>query len=179
MNKPTHVIGGVTAGIAVNQFIVPHITNSAITPESIVGIASVMAGAFIGSVLPDIDHKGSFIGRRLKPISFILHHTVGHRGMTHAPLVSVIFVTVLSFGVLHLTTGFVQTMLFYFLLGLFAGIASHLFLDALTKGGIPLLYPFSSKHYSIGRFKTGGIGEYVVSFALILCILAMMKGIIA
>lgn len=173
MNKTTHIIGGVTAGIAVNQYIVPKITATS-TPESFIGVASVMAGAFLGSVLPDIDHKNSFIGRRLKVISFALHHTVGHRGLTHSPLFIIALSTILSLFVLQLS-GFTKLISFLFVLGLFFGMLSHLIMDSLTKGGIPLLYPFSKKHYSIGKFKTGGIGEYIASFACILVIIMILQ----
>lgn len=173
MNKTTHIIAGVTAGVAVNKFVVPTLTNVA-SAEGFVGIGAVMAGAFIGSVLPDIDHPGSFIGRKVKPISIILNRTVGHRGMTHAPIFVLGLSALLGFLVMKLT-GFTQAISLFFVLGLFAGMVSHLLMDMLTKSGIPLLYPFSKKDFSIAPFKTGGIGEYIASLACILIIFFMMK----
>jgi inner membrane protein len=175
MNKPTHVMGGVTAGIAVNKFIVPTLTNVA-SIEGVVGVGAVMAGAFLGSVLPDIDHKGSFIGRRLKPISFILHHTIGHRGLTHTPIFVIGFSTLLAYLVMQLS-GFAQTVMLFFVLGLFGGMVSHLALDLLTESGIPLFYPFSKKDISLAPFRTGGIGEYIASLACMALIFLMLQDV--
>lgn len=174
MNKPTHVMGGLTAGVAVYEFVVPHLTTTELSTMKVVATASVLAGSFIGSVLPDIDKKNSFIGRRVKVLSFILEHTVGHRGPTHAPLFTLGLSALLGYGVLYGTEGWTQSVLLFFVLGLFAGLLSHLFLDMLTKGGIPVLYPLSSKHYSLLPFKTGGIGEYIVSFACIVLMVFML-----
>lgn len=173
MNKPTHVMGGITAGIAVNKFVVPTLTNVA-SIEGFVGLGAVMAGAFLGSVLPDIDHKGSFIGRRLKVISFIVHHTVGHRGLTHTLLFAIGLSTLLAYLVLQLS-GFSQAIMLFFVLGLFAGILSHLALDMLTKEGIPLFYPFIKADISIARFKTGGVGEYIASLGCMALIVLMLQ----
>ena len=61
----------------------------------------------------------------------------------------------------------------------FINYASHLFLDSLTKGGIPFLYPMGSK-YGLRLFTTGKIfdkliglfgifmiGVYIVSLIII------------
>lgn len=175
MNKPTHVIGGVVAGIAVDKFIVPTLTNVA-SVEGVVGIGAVMAGAFLGSVLPDIDHKGSFIGRRLKPISFILYHTIGHRGLTHTPIFVIGLSTLLAYLVMQLS-GFAQATMLFFVLGLFGGMLSHLALDLLTKGGVPLFYPFSKKDISLTPFKTGGMWEYIVALGCMALIVVMLQDI--
>lgn len=175
MNKPTHVVGGITAGIAVNKFIVPTIADVS-SVEGVVGLGAVMAGAFLGSILPDIDHKGSFIGRRLKVTSFIVNHTVGHRGLTHALIFTIGLTTLLLFLVMQLS-GFPQMIMLLFVLGLFGGMISHLLLDMMTKQGIPLLYPFTKKNYSIARFKTGGIGEYIAQGICVVIIVFMLKDI--
>jgi len=173
MNKPTHVLGGVTAGVCVAKYVIPSLTNVA-SIEGVIGIGAVMGGAFLGSVLLDIDHKGSFIGRRLKIISFILHHTIGHRGITHTPIFVCGFTVLLAYLTMGLS-GFSQAMTMFFVLGLFGGMVSHLLLDLLTRGGIPLLYPFTKKDYSIAPFKTGGIGEYIVSLGCIIITLLMLQ----
>ena len=197
MNKPTHVIGGITAGIAVNKFIVPTLTNVA-SVEGVLGVVAVMGGAFLGSVLPDIDHRGSFIGRRLRIIStpFAIagvatkqvkkvtnavagkkgsaDSIISHRGITHTLIFALGLCILLSYLVMQLS-GISQTIMLFFGLGLFGGILSHLALDMLTKGGIPLLYPFIKKDISLAGFKTGGIGEYVVSFGCMVLIFYMFQ----
>src|ERR1700739_2927857 len=46
--------------------------------------APALALAVAGSLLPDIDHPKSWVGRRLGPISAILGGLLGHRGLTHS-----------------------------------------------------------------------------------------------
>lgn len=175
MNKTTHIVAGITAGVAVNKFIAPNVVELA-SVEGFLGIGAVMGGAFLGSVLPDIDHKGSFIGRRLKPISFVVQHTLGHRGLTHSPLFIMGLTLLLGFLTLQLD-GFGREIMLMFVLGLFGGMASHLFMDMLTISGIPLLYPFSDKKFSIAPFKTGGIGEYIASIGCIIFVIWMMNDV--
>jgi len=197
MNKPTHVMGGITAGIAVNKFVVPTLTNVA-SIEGVIGIVAVMAGAFLGSVLPDIDHRGSFIGRRLRIIStpFAIagfaskqvkkvantvtgkkgstDTIISHRGITHTLIFAIGLCTLLSYLVLQLS-GFSQAIMLFFVLGLFGGILSHLVLDMLTKSGVPLLYPFTKRDFSFAPFETGGVGEYIASFGCIALIVLMLQ----
>src|SRR5579863_6545029 len=40
----------------------------------------------VGSLLPDIDHPKSWVGRRMRPISTIIASTVSHRGVTHSAI---------------------------------------------------------------------------------------------
>lgn len=199
MNKPTHVMGGITAGIAVNKFVVPTLANVA-SIEGFVGLGAVMAGAFLGSVLPDIDHRGSFIGRRLRIIStpFAMagfatkqvkkvantvtgkkgstDSIISHRGITHTLIFAIALSTLLAYLVLQLS-GFSQAIMLFFVLGLFGGMISHLVLDMLTKQGVPLLYPLTKRDISIAPFKTGGIGEYLTSFACIALIVLMLQDV--
>lgn len=46
----------------------------------------LILGGLIGSLLPDIDHPRSWIGRRILFISLPLSALVGHRGVTHSLL---------------------------------------------------------------------------------------------
>lgn len=49
-------------------------------------VGSPMVGVAIGSMaalLPDIDHPGSLLGKRLKPVSYVVAAGVKHRGPTH------------------------------------------------------------------------------------------------
>src|ERR1035437_2397556 len=42
--------------------------------------------AVAGSLLPDIDHPKSWVGKRLRPLSTIIAAILGHRGATHSLL---------------------------------------------------------------------------------------------
>lgn len=93
------------------------------------------SGCFLGSLLPDIDHKKSMLGS-------IIHLPVKHRTFTHS-LLFLLIVTLLS---IQLSQSFA--------LGLSMGVFSHMFLDMIGKHspGICLLYP-SKKKFRFFRIK--------------------------
>jgi inner membrane protein len=55
-----------------------------------------------------------------------------------------------------------------------ASYTSHLFLDSLTKSGIPLLMPIKNKKYGLRLFMTGGIFDKTIEiigwFLLVFCV---------
>ena len=53
MNYKTHINGGILAGLYVNL----QMTNLPILYKGV-----LLCGALVGSILPDIDHKNSYIG---------------------------------------------------------------------------------------------------------------------
>lgn len=172
MKYPCHVVGGITFGVVSQHFIVqqlPMMKDS--TLPTLMLSAVFVAGSVLGSLMPDIDHRGSYLGRRLPLLSLITNITVGHRGATHAPLITVIVATLLAFLSTHLLSGVQATYALLFIAGSMVGSFSHIFLDSLTKSGVPLLYPFSKKHYRIAKFKTGGIGETLLTLAMIIFVL--------
>lgn len=127
-------------------------------------LTAFCGGSLLGALLPDIDHAGSAIGRRIKPISFVIQTLAGHRGITHAPATWLVL-TVVLFAIAALLNP-----AFHFLVaGLSLGYASHLFLDCLTIGGIPAAWPAKSikVRYTAGLFKTGSIGEHVFIASLV------------
>ncbi|MGL5767642.1 MAG: metal-dependent hydrolase [Sarcina sp.] len=89
----------------------------------------VIALGIASTVLPDFD------------IIFGLKH----RGITHS-LAFAIALSVLVGGVLGFPSGLIWLV----------GYSSHIFLDSLTKMGVPMLYPVSSKMYGVRKLKTGG-----------------------
>lgn len=171
MNKPAHLMGGLTAGIAASKYIAPTITDSGLV-NGIVGIGAVLGGAILGSLLPDIDHRQSYIGRKLKIASFIISKTLGHRSVVHAPLVIFAFSALLYFFAMEITGSF-QAISKYFVIGLSAGMWSHLFLDMMTRRGIPLFYPLTKKSFRIANFKGGGIGDSIANTGCIILIILM------
>lgn len=92
----------------------------------------------IGSLLPDIDHPSSFLGKRNKIASGITNKTLGHRGGTHSLLGAVIvFVlgTVIQF---HYLSASGQNVTFWLLIG----YLMHLIEDSFSKEGIHWLWPY-------------------------------------
>ena len=107
-----------------------------------------LAAAF--AVLPDIDHPSSLFGTLLRPVSAALYSRIGHRAFTHSAVFMAIVLTPMLFTP-------------YFLLA-FTAIASHLFSDAITHTGIPLLWPFNRNLTVLGgAVTTGSWAEYAIS----------------
>lgn len=63
------------------------------------------------------------------------------------------------------------------IIGIFVGALSHIFMDSLTKGGTPWVYPFRKKKFRILKLKTGkddGKGIAIV-FALTIGFIYLTK----
>ena len=152
----THIAGGLLAGAIVIKL------NPTIDVYSIqtMGVLSLTS---LGSVLPDIDHTGSFIGRKFKILSTIVSNVASHRGITHTPAFGALF----SFALFKLANiiGFNIPSIYF--IALFTGIMSHIILDALTVGGVPLLAPLSTKKISFTSFKTGSNFENILMIAMV------------
>lgn len=101
--------------------------------------------ALIGAVAPDFD-----IGFEKARIRFLKH-----RGFTHTG-----FALLLSSIVVLILYGYVITS--YYAIG----YASHLFLDSLTRTGIPVLNPVIDSRFK-GPIRTGSLAEIPISLLLI------------
>lgn len=118
--------------------------------------------AVLGALLPDLDAAESKIKRLslggvapFMPLSQVLHHTLGHRGLLHS-LMGLIIVTAICALPLGFWLGWTATV------ALALGYASHLLADAATKSGIPLLYPRRQRFHLLPkgwRFTTGSQAE--------------------
>ena len=158
MKAPNHITGGIVfTGIFcsfwnVNIFASP----------GLVGLT------VFASLLPDIDHSRSIIGKFFLPVSRWLDRNYGHRTVTHSLLFFVL--TAVLVKAVEVLFGADNLFLVY----CFA-LSSHLIFDMLTRQGIPLLYPFYRNPCVIGsnpdlRLSGKGNGEVVV-FALFLLML--------
>lgn len=163
MRYKTHVAGGLLAGVSSLNLIADklNISSDITSYEGMVFIT----GAVIGSLFPDIDHRGSYLGRKAKITSTITNALFGHRGITHSPIAMTIFVFLLYMAS---KLFFISPIIKLWFIGFFLGILSHIFLDMLTKGGVPLLYPFSKKKISLTNIKTGSVGEKVIMIIIMI-----------
>jgi inner membrane protein len=129
------------------------------------------AGAVTGAVaalLPDLDHPGSTIGRRVPVIPVLLEAVAGHRTVTH----TVWFCLALAAGF-----GFLGSWLagfgvpgvkgFFLALPALAGSLSHLALDSCTRSGVEPLAPLSPWHPK-GPIITGSFPDYLLAFGFAL-----------
>jgi inner membrane protein len=155
MLAPTHVLGGFAFTT----------TFAAICGQNVMESPWAMCVCLIGSLAPDCDNPRAPAGLAIYPIAKLISQKFAHRTITHSILI-------LS----------VTTYIFYLCgchpLIWFLSYFSHLFLDMLTKMGVPLFYPFFKNKCVIGnsamRPRTGDLkyeGAYFVGFAVVLAIM--------
>lgn len=156
MTGKTHIIGGIAATLAVADF------------TSYDPLLLISAGV-IGALLPDICHGGSKIGRKAPVLSKLVNVLFGHRTFTHSLLFLFLFQLVLAAWVPYPAVR----------IGLLAGIASHLILDAGTKKGIKLLYPLDISFRFPITIRTGSSAESGILTLLIIAALYFSQEIVA
>jgi len=111
----------------------------------------------IASALPDIDSYKSKLGKKIKPISFLINIFLGHRGIFHSPFFLILTSMLIAIINQEIASAF------------FIGYLSHLILDSLTPEGVMFLYPFSKKRTK-GSIRTGSLFENIFFILLlILC----------
>lgn len=126
MTAPNHLAGGVIfTGLFCSFFSV-----------NIFASPLFIAATIIGSLLPDIDHTKSWIGKSVFPLAKWLSRNYGHRTITH----SIFFLLGVYLLSIFVEKNFredfsVSTILLF-------AILSHLIFDMVTVAGIPLFYPF-------------------------------------
>jgi inner membrane protein len=104
-----------------------------------------------GSLLPDIDHPKSWIGRRTRPISTAIASALGHRGITHSAF------AVAALTMLPLHAGYRRAGVS----ALAIGYLSHLAADTLTPRGLRLTWPLRGT-WGIPLCRTGSDMESVI-----------------
>ncbi|MDP4086578.1 MAG: metal-dependent hydrolase [Bacillota bacterium] len=139
-----------------------------IIPKNILEILIFMIFILIGSILPDLDHPKSKLGRKVPIFSHLMYWIFGHRKVTH----SLLFVGIVGVG--SFLGAFILKWSFFYAFGLTLGVFSHLMGDFLTNSGIPLLYPLE-KHYKCPfTFQTSGFIEKIVGLVITLLNLGLL-----
>jgi len=114
-----------------------------------------MASMLLGSLAPDLDHQGSKLGKRLKPLSSLLS-LAGHRTILHAIWVPAILYMM-----------YVWHWHSFMLIAFIIGYVSHIVADGFTKKGINFIHPF--QHLRLQGFvETGGILEWLLFWGIFL-----------
>jgi len=126
MTAPNHLTGGIVfTGLFCSFFSV-----------NIFASPLFISVTLIGSLLPDIDHTKSWIGKTFYPIAKWLSVNYGHRTITH----SVFFLIGICILSIFIEKNFSDNYSISIIL--FFSVFSHLLFDMVTLQGIPLLYPF-------------------------------------
>lgn len=159
MNYITHSLGGVAAGMTVL---------AAAGSTDPVQQTAVMAGAVLGSLFPDIDHKQSWMGHKAPLIADIASSLFKHRGFLHTPAFALLTWIVLIVGIHALPlSSFQFDLALLFCRGFIPGMFSHLVLDTLNIQGIMWAWPVSKSRQHILPIRTGSLGETVVCLGLV------------
>ncbi|PHM45726.1 hydrolase [Xenorhabdus mauleonii] len=112
-----------------------------ITPEIAQGDwLHMLPGVLLASLLPDIDHPSSTLGRLFRFISIPIARLCGHRGFTHSLLALIAGIILFQTEIpadWPIPTDFIHAMV--------VGYISHLIADMLTPAGIPLLWPLRTR----------------------------------
>ena len=131
-----------------------------------------VGGVLIGSLLPDIDHPQSYIGRKVWVLAKGINIIFGHRGIVH----SLLPVLLLAIASSMLDSLFLWCITLGFLL--------HLIEDGFSKGGLGWFQPLKKKKliipFKLVRYTTGGFKEYcifIIFVALLIFEIIYLKNI--
>jgi len=131
--------------------------------------APVVAAVALGSLLPDIDHPRSMVGRPTRPVSTLVHALVGHRTLTHS------FVGLVGFSLLAYATTFDLGVDPATVLAFLLGYSGHILADMLNRTGVEILYPKKRRYSLLGDsgIRTDGIGEHLFSAILLVGVVSL------
>lgn len=188
MQGKSHLLVGLTAGVVLDSIV--HLSGEPLTMAKTVPLALLTNKAVyyfsvgFGALLPDIDNARSTLGHRLGPISKGIQHLAGHRTLFHS-LLGLAIGSLLALGLeqvvasLLIERGFAAPASFVkgwhiVFFGVLFGCIMHIAADALTIGGVPLLWP---KHKRYGfppdshwRFRTGSWPEPTIVWAFMILV---------
>lgn len=126
------------------------------------GIYAGMTTVCFGSLLPDIDMKGSKLGHKFPIFSKIFTH----RGMTHT-----LVAPVLLWELLHMMpkTNMLNCGIWGLVFGIFIGYCAHILADACNGKGVPVFWPLLTKKVHIPGVDIP-MGKAEKLFMLVWCI---------
>lgn len=147
-----HLAAGLTVGIY---------TSVSFVENPVYAIGFTWA-CMLGSILPDIDSPKAMISKCIPIIPIWVNRLFGHRGITHAPAIPL-----LMYMLIKLFEGQIPEPFVCLIYGFILGYAIHLFQDAFTVGGIPILYPFSKYKLRFSHAKSGSFWNYPATVLII------------
>jgi len=197
MEGRSHLLIGLAAGVVLDSVV--HLSGDPLTAAKAIPLVLLVKKAVyyfsvgFGALLPDIDNANSILGRKLGPISREIQHLAGHRTVFHS-FVGLLIGSGLAIGLeqmvvyllnqrgMPLPALFIGASHLVFFAVLF-GCLMHLAADALTIGGVPLLWPnrtrFGFPPDSRQRFRTGSWPEFVIVWSfLLLVVVGILESVI-
>tara|TARA_Y100000310_G_scaffold311948_1_gene358745 strand:- start:230 stop:682 length:453 start_codon:yes stop_codon:yes gene_type:complete len=141
---PTHILLGITLFL--------------LLADTIGGSLGVFLFVLLGSILPDIDSKGSIINQWMGIFGTFAVFISKHRGLFHSLLFFGLISSIIGYG-LNLSFG----------IALLVGYAAHMIGDGITPMGVKMFYPFST--FTIrGPIRVGGVLESGIMVLLVVVV---------
>lgn len=160
----THIAGGLALGYI--GFSKIGMLNVDITESK--SLVIITTGLILGSLFPDIDHKNSYLSRKIKPLSFITSKIFRHREFTHS-IVGTISVSYLLYLILAKTSmGPIYSTMFNSAFTI--GVISHILLDMMTVSGVVLFYPIYKRRVRLGLLNTNNYSKIEAKEMLIMTV---------
>jgi inner membrane protein len=126
MTAPNHLTGGIVfTGLFCSFFSI-----------NIFSSPFFIGFTLFGSLLPDIDHTRSWIGKFFYPIAKYISVNYGHRTITHSIFFLIGIVVFSIFIERNFSDNYNISVILFF------SVLSHFIFDMVTLQGIPLFYPF-------------------------------------
>lgn len=153
MTAPNHIVGGFTfTGVI-----------ASIMGVNILQDYRLLPIILFASLLPDIDHTKSIIGKLFYPIARVINRKYGHRTITHSVFVLIGLTALLS----AFQSAYFPSIKAAQVFGLAYG--SHILFDMLTVQGVPVFYPFKRNPCVMPgnpemRLRTNSIRQETVVF---------------
>ncbi len=188
MEGRSHLLVGLTAGVVFDSFV--HLSGPPLTMVKTVTLVLIVKKAIFysmvgfGALLPDIDNARSTFGHKLGWVSKEIQHIAGHRTVFHS-ILGLMLGSLLAIGLQQLVIyllalrGFMTSALYVrgsylvFFAVLF-GCIMHIAADALTQGGVPLLWPnprrFGFPPNPHWRFRTGTWLEFAIVWGFMILV---------
>lgn len=188
MEGRSHLLVGLTAGVVLDSMI--HLSGDPLTMAKSVPLILLVRKVVyyfsvgFGSLLPDIDNARSTLGHKFGIVSKEIQRIAGHRTIFHSFL-GLLLGSLLAIGIeqviiyllnqrgLSIPASFVGGSHLVFF-GVLFGCIMHIVADALTLGGVPLMWP-SHKRYGFPpnphwRFRTGTWPEFVIVWSFMILV---------
>jgi inner membrane protein len=159
MKSNTHLLGGVAAAAIYK-------VAADLPPDTLQHELTFFGAAVLGSLLPDLCHPGSFIGKKTTFLSKTISKTFGHRTITHS-WVMVLLVMMLPNWI---DWPYEKSLSG----GLVLGVVSHILLDAATTRGVQLFYPLPIRFRLPLYTKTGSKTENKIATTISLLAAVLM-----
>jgi inner membrane protein len=122
------------------------------------------------SLLPDIDHAKSAVGRKLPVVSHTISAVFGHRRLFHGLFGCAISCAVIYFICQVFAVGAWKLIVF----AVAFGYVAHLVADSATIQGIRWFYPVKWFHTK-GPIETGSINEWIF-MGIMLFLIGVLAG---